>query len=502
MSTQQLIDSARSVMSTVKDLNAASALLGWDQETYMPEGSAEARAEQIATIDTLAHQHITSNVSRTLADDIRTSVSDGGTTSDRLLRLFAREVERASKLPESLVRETSRATALAQESWKKARIASDFSIFAGDLKKLVELKTQAAHLYGYTDNVYDALLDLYEPGITVAQLKPVFNNLQKGTTDLLEYIKPVRERANDAILYKKYDSNKQLQYAQYVARAIGFNFTTGRVDVSTHPFCTSFAPTDVRLTTRIFEDDLRSCLFGLIHEAGHGMYEQGFAPELTRTFGADGASMGIHESQSLFWENVIARSEEFWQWGLPLLKDYFPEQLSGVSAFEFYKAINTIEPSLIRIEADEVTYNIHIIIRFEIEEQLINGSLNVEDIPAVWNAKMKEYLGITPPNDAKGCLQDIHWSFGGFGYFPSYTLGKLYAAMLRKQLLSDIPGISDEIRRGHFKPILAWLREKIHYHGKTMTPNELIVSITGRQLTEADFLDYARQKAERVYEMS
>lgn len=488
-------------MNTVKDLNAASSLLGWDQETYMPDGAAEARAEQIATLDSLAHIKLTNEDTAQLVAQLRTQVNGGNSTGERLMRLFIKEFDRTSKLPEQLVHETSKATALAQESWKKARATKNFALFAPDLQKLIDLKSRAAELYGYAENRYDALLDLFEPGIRVSLLKPVFSNLRKGTQELLAKIEGVKERASNAVLFKHYDKQKQLEFAGMVSRTLGFNFETGRVDLSAHPFCTSFAPTDVRLTTRINENDLRSCLFGLIHETGHGLYEQGFSSELTRTFGADGASMGIHESQSLFWENVIARSEEFWQWALPMLKDYFPEQLAGLSAFDFYKAINTIEPSLIRIEADEVTYNMHIIIRFELEEALINGKLTVEQVPQAWNEKMNEYLGITPPDDAMGCLQDIHWSFGGFGYFPSYTLGKLYAAMIRKSLLHDIPNISDEIRRGHFQPILAWLRSKIHQYGKTMEPQELIMSIAGKPLTEEDFLEYANAKADRVYEL-
>ncbi len=498
MSTSELYQQATEIMNTVKDLNAASAVLGWDQETYMPDGAGMARAEQIATLDTLAHQAMT----RTDTVELANKLSSGDFESDtqaRVAALFVKEVQRARKLPENLVRETSKACALAQESWKKARSADAFEIFAPDLHHLVQLKAEAAELYGYEHNRYDALLDLFEPGMSVAQLRPVFDKLRAGTVDLLKKIEGHKDGVSNALLFKGYDKEKQLAFARFISESIGFNYENGRVDLSAHPFCTSFAQTDVRLTTRVFEDDIRSCLFGLIHETGHGMYEQGIAPGLGRTFASDGASMGIHESQSLFWENVIARSEEFWNWALPSMKDYFPEQLSGVTPFDMYKAINIIEPSLIRIEADEVTYNLHIIIRFEIEEALINGTLNVEDVPAVWNAKMQEYLGVQPQSNAKGCLQDIHWSFGGFGYFPSYTLGKLYAAMLRKALLRDLPNVSDDIRRGHFAPILAWLRDSIHVHGKTMLPSELIMKISGKSLSEADFLEYVEAKAQRVY---
>lgn len=491
---------ALDVMHVVKDLNAASALLGWDQETYMPEGSGAARAEQIATLDTLAHTELTKESTREIADRLRDV--DGDDAQSRVARLFVKEFDKAVKLPESLVRETSRACALAQESWKQAKSERRFELFQADLAHLISLKTQAAECYGYAENKYDALLDLFEPGITVAQLRPIFARLREGTTTVIKAIKSSDVSVSSSVLTQHYDKERQMEFARFISKSIGFDMHTGRVDLSVHPFCTSFAQTDVRLTTRVFEDDLRSCLFGLIHETGHGMYEQGIAPALARTFASDGSSMGIHESQSLFWENIIARSEEFWQWALPLMKDHFPQQLAGISSFDFYKSINTIEPSLIRIESDEVTYNVHIIVRFEIEEALINGRMNVEDIPAAWNAKMKEYLGVEPSHDAEGCLQDIHWSFGGFGYFPSYTLGKLYAAMLRKALLRDVPGVTDTIRRGEFGTILQWLRDNIHTYGKTYTPNELIVKVSGEALSERDFLEYVKAKTQRVYDVS
>ncbi len=492
------LDQARTIMSTVKDLNAASAVLGWDQETYMPDGSGEARAEQIATLDTLAHTQMTNDRAVRLLDELRHEQQTDD-TEQRLASVFIEDVERACKLPENLVRETSKACALAQESWKKARANNAFELFSGDLHHLVQLKAEAAELLGYTENRYDALLNLFEPGMSVSQLTPVFDKLREGTKTILHAIEPKKNEVSNDVLFRGYDKEKQLAFAQSISKSIGFDYEYGRVDLSAHPFCTSFAQTDVRLTTRVFENDVRSCLFGLIHESGHGMYEQGIAKTLSRTFASDGASMGIHESQSLFWENVIARSEEFWGWALPTMKDFFPEQLAGVSPFDFYKAINRIEPSLIRIEADELTYNLHIILRFEIEEALINGRISVDDVPTVWNTKMKDSLGLTPPNDAQGCLQDIHWSFGGFGYFPSYTLGKLYAAMMRKALLRDVPEVSDLIRRGQFTPILQWLRDHVHTFGRTRKPNELIKAISGQALSEQDFLEYINAKAVRVY---
>lgn len=260
-------------------------------------------------------------------------------------------------------------------------------------------------------------------------------------------------------MMKQYEANKQMEFSKLIAEKMGFNFNNGRLDLTAHPFCTSFTQYDVRLTTRIKENDLASCLYGVIHETGHGLYEQGFSPEYTRTFVANGASIGMHESQSLLWETIITRTEEFWHWALPIMSKIFPEQTIGLTAKDMYHAVNTIQPSLIRVEADEITYNMHIILRFELERDLINGNITVHDIPELWNLKMKEYLGIQTPNDAQGCLQDIHWSFGGFGYFPGYTLGKLYAAMEWKEIQKAIPDIYSQIAHGEFSSILDWLRK-------------------------------------------
>jgi carboxypeptidase Taq len=486
---------------TLVDINAATAVLNWDQETYMPDGAAMGRAEQIATLSALIHQMAVSNdyceLINTLKYEAENNVLEDWEKA--AIRESAREQDIALKLPEEHVVDFARAQSLAQHTWKQARSESNFSIFADALAHLVDLKRKEADFIGYDENPYDALIDLYEPGMTVAQLRPVFNRLQEGTRVLLSRINASERIVDDAILFTEFAKEKQLAFSRDIIGKLGFDFSTGRVDLSAHPFCTSFAPSDVRLTTRIFNNDLRSCLFGLIHEAGHGMYEQGFDPKFARTPLAAGTSMGIHESQSLFWENMIARSEPFWYWAFPQLQAVFPERLSGQTPTDFFRAINVAKPSFIRIEADELTYNLHIIIRFEIEEALINGTLQVKDVPEMWNAKMQEYLGITPKNDAEGCLQDIHWSFGGFGYFPSYTLGKLYAAMFYSQMKSDIPNLEEQIANGSFGAILGWLREKIHRWGKSKAASELVMDICGKPLTEEAFLAYMTAKTERVY---
>jgi carboxypeptidase Taq len=486
---------------TLSDISAAVSVLNWDQEIYMPHGAAEARAEQIATLSALLHQMNTAPDYRAMIEELKND-STNGTLDDwqkAAVRESARSQDLALKLPEEHVRELSRVESLAQHAWKQARAESNFSIFAPLLKQLVELKRREADYYGFKENRYDALIDLFEPGMTVSQLRPVFERLREGTMRLLKKIADSGNDVSDAILFTDFNRDTQLKFATETITHLGFDFTRGRVDLSTHPFCTSFSINDVRLTTRIYADDLRSCLFGLIHEAGHGMYEQGIDQKMERSSVADGTSMGIHESQSLLWENTVARSEAFWQWAFPKIQQTFPEKLGSMNAYEFYQAINVMKPSFIRVEADELTYNLHIILRFEIEEALINGTMEVDDIPSVWNRKMQEYLGLTPKNDAEGCLQDVHWSFGGFGYFPSYTLGKLYAAMFIRQAHSDIPGLTDMMARGEFGSLLAWLREKIHHWGKAKTASELVMDICGRPLTEEDFLRYVEDKIDRVY---
>lgn len=494
--SESTIDRLLERTRTIGDLQSASALLGWDQETYMPDGAAAARSEQVATIDAMVHDLYTNDEAGAIAEDVSEGNEDW---HGDLIREFRRKRDRATRVPVSFVRELSKATSIGQHSWRKARQAADFSHFAEDLRRIVDLKRKHASYLGDHDNPYDALLDIYEPGMTADTLRPVFERLKQGTTDLLAKIDASENRPDDGILYTDFDKERQLAVSREIIEALGFDFNRGRVDLSAHPFCTSFAISDVRLTTRVYTDDLRSCLFGLIHEAGHGMYEQGFDQRYARTLLASGASMGIHESQSLFFENVIARSRPFWSWAFPKLRDAFPDRLSGIDADEFYRIVNTIKRSFIRVEADELTYNLHIILRFEIEDDLINGRIDVDDLPEIWNTKMNDYLGIVPKNDAEGLLQDVHWSFGGHGYFPSYTLGKLYAAMFDQALRQDIDNVDEKVARGDFADVVGWMRNNIHTWGAARRPAELVTAITGTNLGPEPFLSYIGGKIEDVY---
>jgi carboxypeptidase Taq len=486
-------------MHRIADLSAASSVLGWDQETYMPSGAVAARAEQLSTLSSLQHQIMTGEDTRRLVETIDGWLGELPDRQQRMIQTFVRDHERALRLPPSFVAEMAKVAALAQDSWKRSRTASDFSIFQPMLERIIDLKRQESAFHGTAAHPYDNLLDEYEPGLTVAALTPVFDALREGTTNLLARITSSGSPVNDVVLYRRYERNAQLEFATHIIQQLGFSLETGRVDLSAHPFCTSFDSSDVRLTTRIRENDLRSCLFGLIHEAGHGMYEQGISRELSRTSSGSGASMGIHESQSLFWENVIARSREFWHWAFPQLRDRFPEQLADQTEDTFFRAINRMQPSLNRVESDELTYNLHIILRFELERDLVAGTVAVKDVPTIWNEKMQASLGVIPPNDAEGCLQDVHWSFGGVGYFPSYTLGKLYAAMEWNALKAEMPGVQDRIANGDFAPIREWLQVKIHDCGRTELPTEIIQRVCGRPLTHEDFLSYVGAKAEDVY---
>jgi carboxypeptidase Taq len=493
----------------IQHLRDASAVLSWDQETYMPAGGGPARADQIAFLQTLAHDKFVSQDIETLLTsyiDPTTGLAndkakelDG--TSKALLRETWRDFSRAKKLPSEFVTKLGRECSLAQQVWAEARQENNFSKFLPNLRTIIDLKYEEVEYLGYTDSPYNTLLDTYEPGATVAQLKPLFITLREGLVSLLEQIRNSPSPPDDRILYQAYDHNQQLEYGKLVLTKMGYDFSRGRLDVSAHPFTTSFHPTDVRVTTRVFEKDLPSCFSSCIHEGGHGLYEQGLPPEHHGTPLGEALSLGIHESQSRLWENCVGRSRAFWEYFFPLLKNRFPNQLKDTSVNDFYAAMNTVKPSLIRVEADEVTYNLHVMVRFEIELDLIEKRVGVEDLPELWRTKMKEYLGIVPERDAEGVLQDVHWSFGAFGYFPTYTLGNLYAAMLFNKAGEDMPTLPTDIAQGNLIPLKEWLNDRIHRHGRHYTSKELIQRATGQTLSAKPFLQSLREKIQEVYKI-
>jgi carboxypeptidase Taq len=491
----------KSRLADVHNLQMASAVLDWDQQTNMPPGGVGARAEQKATLSKLAHQFLTDEQTGTLLSRAEAE-HQGLPEADNdaaLLRMARRDYDKATRIPTALVEEFTRVTSLAQEEWAKARAADDFPAFAPWLERIVDLERRTAEALGYTDRLYDALLDQYEPGMTARRLDEIFAELKRETVPLVRTIFANQGAADDSVLHKGYDEDQQRIFAESVLKDCGFDFNRGRQDRSVHPFCTHFSQNDVRITTRYDRNFLSMALFGSLHEMGHGLYEQGTAPEIEGTLLASGASLGLHESQSRLWENLVGRSRGFWQHYFPRLQSTFPEQLAGVSPEAFYRAINRSGPSLIRVEADEVTYNLHIILRYEIENELLAGRLSVADAPAAWNAKMEELFGLTPPDNRQGILQDVHWSIGIMGYFPTYSLGNILSVQLYEKAVADVPSIPGDIERGEFQPLLTWLRETVHRHGRKYLPEDLIQQATGSPLTVAPYVRYLKTKFGEIY---
>lgn len=501
-----LIDRLRDI----QHLNSAASLLSWDQETYMPPGGGAARADQLATLQTLAHDKLVSPeieamLNRWIDPATGQALDQAGEPWDEpsrsLLREVWRDFSRAKKLPSEFVTRLGRESSLAQQVWADARKKNDFTMFLPNLRTMVSLKREEAGYLGYRDTPYDALLDHYEPGTKVAQIIPLFEALKARLVPLLERVVGSSVAIDDAVLFRPYDTQRQLEFGRLVLTAMGYDFDRGRLDLSAHPFSTGFHPTDVRLTTRVFEKDLPSCLFSCLHEGGHGLYDQGLDPERYGTPLGDSLSLGIHESQSRLWENCVGRSRPFWHCFYPLLQQVFPDQLGGLAFELFYAAINRVQPSLIRVEADELTYNLHIMVRFEIELDLIEGRTRVEDLPAIWREKMKRFLGIVPERDADGVLQDVHWSLGAIGYFPTYTLGNLYAVQFYEQAKLEVPDLEGEIAAGRLTVLTRWLNQKIHRWGRMFSADHLVQRITGKPLSPEPFLNYLEKKFGEVYRL-
>jgi carboxypeptidase Taq len=485
-------------------LSHAVAVLGWDQETYMPSAGIEERSEQLELLQTMLHEAYTDpRVGELLAALGSTADNPKGDSAlsepDRaLLRHVHRWHTRRTKLPGDLVAAFARETSLGQSIWARAREESDFSQFAPQLEKLVDLTKQVAECLGYVEQPYDALLDEYEPWMKTSEVRRVFGKLQEDLREIVQRIVD-RPQVDDAFLAEEFAEDKQETFCRRVLRDIGFDLQRGRMDVSAHPFTTSLGRDDVRITTRYSRRNPTSALFGTIHEAGHALYELGFGDQYRGSSLADGTSLGIHESQSRLWENMIGRSRHFWNYYYPILQDAFPERLTGISVQDFYRAVNKVQPSLIRVEADEVTYGLHIVLRFNLELALINGEIRVAELPEAWRKASEDLLGIVPQTDAEGVLQDIHWSMGGIGYFPTYALGNLYAAQFYHTLRSEIPDLDEQLASGMLAPVLEWLRSNIHNHGSARTAGELVREVTGEDLNPQYFTAYLDEKYGGVY---
>ena len=415
------------------------------------------------------------------------------------MRIVRRDYDKARKLPPDLVARFAMAVSRAKQAWKKARAEDRFAHFEPHLRTLIDLNVEKAEAYGYEEHIYDALLDEYEPGMKTALVTELFADLRKELVPIVEEIAE-RPPISDVVLHQRFDRDLQWDFGMEVIKDFGYDLSRGRQDLSAHPFTTSFSITDVRITTRFSDDFLSPGLFGTLHEAGHALYEQGIDQALERTPLADGASLGIHESQSRLWENLVGRSRPFWQRYYPRLQSIFPKQLEGVSLNTFYRAVNKVEPGLIRVEADEVTYNLHIMLRFELEKALIEGRLATSDLPGVWARKMEEYLGVKPPNDADGVLQDIHWSLGAFGYFPTYALGNLMSTQIFEEAGRALGAVEEDIAEGNFADLLGWLREHIHRYGRKMDALDLLERATGEGLSAKSWLAYIRRKVDAVYD--
>ncbi|MDR3689047.1 MAG: carboxypeptidase M32 [Fimbriimonas sp.] len=481
-------------LADVNALHAAVTIMDWDQQTYMPRGGADARAQHLGILSRMAHETLVADDTRTALDKATPEAED----DEAMLRVVRRHIDLATKLPSSLVEEKTRLAAIAHERWVEARANSDFNGFAATLEKMFDIAKQEAEYLGYTEHVYDALLDQYEQGATAAEVRTMFESIKGPQVELVKAISE-QPQLDDSKLYGHWNESDQSEFTQMLVKSIGFDFNRGRQDTAPHPFCTGWSVGDIRLTTR-YKPYIGSAIFGSLHEAGHGMYEQGSPMTWDRTPLAGGVSLGVHESQSRTWENIVGRSKPFWSHFLPALQAKFPA-LSGFDLDTFYRAINKVEPSYIRVEADELTYNLHVLVRFEIECDVLTGKLAVKDLPEAWNAKYAQYLGITPRNDAEGCLQDVHWSMGSIGYFPTYSMGNLLSYQFWHALERDVPDTEELMAKGEFAPILGWLTDHIYSAGKRFTPKHLIKRVTGKPIGADDYLAGLDKKYREIYRL-
>ncbi len=494
-----LLAEARELGAVLSDLNQVSGLLGWDQQTFMPKGAASQRGNQIATVQTLQHDMITSTRTAELVRALTDVQDQFGGTDRAMIRELRRAHERATRIPARLVVELAHAESEGVGVWTEARANNDFASFAPALRRLVALSRERAQHLSDGHDPYDALHDEFEPGSTSAGVQAVFAPLRVATMSLLDRIRGSDVHVDDAVLRRSWPSDLQETFGREQSARFGFDYSRGRLDRSVHPFAEAIGRDDVRITTRYDANFLSTALYGILHETGHGLYEQGVAPELRRTLLEQGTSMAVHESQSRLWENLVGRSEDFWHGAWPRLAELFPDALKGVTRDAFVRASNAVRPDLIRVEADEVTYNLHIMIRFELERDLIGGKLDVVDLPEAWNTLYLDYLGTEVPDDARGCLQDVHWAAGLFGYFPSYALGNLMSVQFMQAARAALPDLSEQVRAGQFDPLRDWLTENIYRHGKTYEPLELLGRVTGNGLDAGPYIAYLEEKFGTIY---
>ena len=484
----------------IVDLTAASGLANWDQETHMPPKGQVGRGRMLATLAGIRHERLTDPRLREALEAWAEEVDPDGADGAQV-RVARRWIERAARIPTELERRRAEASSRGLAAWQKARAASDFSLFAQELEELVSITREAATCLApltASGSAFDALLDEYEPGTSEAELTPLFEDLRTSLVPIVQAVVDSGKTVDDSPWRGHFPSDRQLAFGRDLASQMGFDFEAGRIDAAPHPFCSGFHPSDVRLTWRWQEDDLRPALFGILHEAGHGLYEQGLPEAWSGTPLGPAVSLGVHESQSRLWENLVGRSRAFWTWALPRFREAFPDK-ADVELDPLVAGLNAVTPSLIRVEADQITYNLHVILRYGLERALFAGELQVGDLPEAWDQACEDLLGLRPPDAASGVLQDIHWSMGAFGYFPTYALGNLIKAQLFEAAREDLGDLEGQLGAGELAPLLGWLRERIHVHGSRYPAAELITRATGRPLTSEPFLRHVRATVESTY---
>ncbi len=497
-STTELFHKYKEQLRKIADIRYASAVLQWDQETYLPSKGAAIRGQQVATLSEIAHQFFTGEQLGNLLAELLIR-HDLASSERRNVELTQEDYIKQKKFSSSFVRKLSEATQKSFHSWLQARKENKFEFFAKDLANLVELKKQEADLLGYTKHAYDALLNDHDKGSDCSLLDALFSDIRVPLKELLDRIVACAP-VNDKFLHQHFPKKEQWEFGMQVLKDFGFDLEAGRQDIAEHPFTINFNSHDVRITTRIDESDLSSMIWSCIHEVGHALYEQGLPETEYGLPLGEPASFSIHESQSRLWENHVGRSLAFCERYLPTLQDYFPQLLKNITPVEFYRGINKVQPSLIRTEADELTYHFHVMIRYEIEKKLLDGSINVKEIPAYWNEHYRDYLGLAVPDDRQGCLQDVHWSHGSFGYFPTYSQGSFYAAQFYSKADEKIIFLEEQIRKGSNQALLNWLRQEVHQYGRQYTSEELCLNICGEGLNTRYFLDYLLAKYHNIYQ--
>ena len=497
MTAAALYDTYKTKMQKIADVKYASAVLQWDQETYLPPKGNHFRGRQLATLSEIAHEQFTTPAMGALLNELNSK--EGLTENEkRNVQLSLEDYNRSKKLSSDFVRKMSELVTASYHSWVNARNENSFVPFAQPLHSLIELKKQEADMLGYEAHPYNALMNEYDKGLTIETVDSIFKDLKPQLLKLLDEINN-KPQVDNSFLHQHFDKDAQWKFGIEILKQMGFDFDAGRQDISIHPFTTNFNNLDVRVTTRIDENDFGNMTWSCIHEGGHALYEQGLPTEEYGLPLSEYCSLSIHESQSRLWENCVGRGLSFWEYNFPLLKTFFIKQFNNISVETFYKGINKVTPSLIRTEADELTYHFHVMIRYEIEKMLIEGSIQTKDIPAYWNEHYKKYLGLSVPDDKRGCLQDIHWSHGSFGYFATYSLGSIYAAQIYSTINTLELNIENEITLGHTTSVLTWLRENIHKHGRFYTSQELCNKITKEPLNTKYFIDYATKKYNNIY---